>query len=34
VLTEVLGLDAGEYQRLVDDGVAIEDYLDREGRPV
>jgi crotonobetainyl-CoA:carnitine CoA-transferase CaiB-like acyl-CoA transferase len=34
VLTQIVGLDDEEYRRLVDEGVAIEDYLDGEGRPV
>jgi crotonobetainyl-CoA:carnitine CoA-transferase CaiB-like acyl-CoA transferase len=33
VFKQVLGLDDREYARLVDDGVAIEDYLDSDGNP-
>lgn len=33
VFKEVLGLDDAEYARLVDRGVAIEDYLDADGNP-
>jgi crotonobetainyl-CoA:carnitine CoA-transferase CaiB-like acyl-CoA transferase len=34
VFRELLGLDADEYRRLVERGVASEDYLDPSGRPV
>lgn len=33
VFEEILGLSEAEYQRLVAEGVAVEDYLDRDGRP-
>ena len=33
VFKEVLGLDDAAYERLVADGVAIEDYLDKDGNP-
>jgi crotonobetainyl-CoA:carnitine CoA-transferase CaiB-like acyl-CoA transferase len=33
VFTEVLGLDDGEYERLVAERVAVEDYLDANGDP-
>ncbi|MGY1743530.1 MULTISPECIES: CoA transferase [unclassified Blastococcus] len=33
VFRQLLGLDEEAYRRLVDRGIATEDYLDREGRP-
>jgi crotonobetainyl-CoA:carnitine CoA-transferase CaiB-like acyl-CoA transferase len=33
VFKEILGLDDDEYARLVDEGIAIEDYLDGDGNP-
>jgi crotonobetainyl-CoA:carnitine CoA-transferase CaiB-like acyl-CoA transferase len=33
VFQRILGLDDAEYQRLVAEGVAVEDYLDSEGNP-
>ncbi len=33
VFKEILGLDADEYDRLVAENVATNDYLDREGNP-
>ena len=33
VFKEILGLDDAEYERLVAEKVAVEDYLDRDGNP-
>jgi crotonobetainyl-CoA:carnitine CoA-transferase CaiB-like acyl-CoA transferase len=33
VFQHILGLDDREYERLVAEGVAVEDYLDRQGNP-
>ena len=33
VFQEILGLDNAEYKRLVAGGVAVQDYLDRQGNP-
>jgi hypothetical protein len=33
VFKEILGVDDDDYKRLVAEGVATNDYLDRDGNP-
>jgi crotonobetainyl-CoA:carnitine CoA-transferase CaiB-like acyl-CoA transferase len=33
VFKEILGLDDAEYERLIAEGVATNDYVDRDGNP-